>query len=241
MSTTFSVNRDQIILRALRICSAFDPTNPPSTDDMNNVALAFNMMIKEWIVDIPMWKIEIVTLPLLTGQTTYNIGPYATGTGALVTDKILRIQQASIRNNQSTPPNDTPIDQLSIQEYEQFSVKGALGVPNSMLYRPLDDSATVSSYIQVYPTPSDADHALRMVCLTQLDDVNIGTDPLDFPQECYIALSWNLADEIMFEYAVPLDRAQVISMRARDAKTRMADWSQENSDSIRMMYDKRNT
>lgn len=238
MSTTFSVNRDQILLRALRICSAFDPTNPPSTDDMDNLALAFNMMIKEWIIDIPMWKIETVTLPLVANTNTYQIGPFATGTGALVMDKILRIQQASIRNE--TTDSDTPIDQLSIQEYEQYSVKGALGVVNSMIYRPLDDKTGESSYIQVYPTPSDATYSLRLVCLTQLDDVNIGTDPLDFPQECYIALSWNLADEVSFEYSVPLDRAQVISQRARDAKNRMIDWSQENSDSIRMMYDKRN-
>lgn len=240
MSTTFSVSRDDIIKRALRLCGAFDPTNPPTTDDFDTVALAFNMMIKEWIVSIPMWKVEIVTMPLLNGQNTYNIGPYATGTGSVVMDKILRIQQASVRNNATSPPNDTPIDQLSIQEYEQYSVKGALGVVNSMLYRPLDDQTGISSYIQVYPTPADDTHALRMVCLTQLDDVNIGTDPLDFPQECYIALSWNLADEISFEYSVPLDRAQIITMRAKDAKERMADWSQENSDSIRMMYDKRN-
>lgn len=242
MSTTFSVSRDDIINRALRICSSFDPANPPGSTDYTTASLAFNMLIKELIIDVPMWKIEIVTLPLLTGQNTYQIGPYAVGTGSVVMDKILRIQQASIRDNSvADQPQDTPIDQLSIQEYEQYGAKNSLGIPNGMLYRPLDDTASpaVSSYIQVYPTPSDNNHSLRMVCLTQLNDVNVGTDPLDFPQENYLGLSWMLANEISFEYSVPLDRAAKIEQRATAAREKLVDWSQENTDSVRLQYDTR--
>ena len=242
MSTTFSVSRDDIINRALRLCGAFDPANPPGSSDFTIASLAFNMMIKEWIITIPMWKVEIITLPLLQGQNSYNIGPYATGPGALVMDKILRVQYATVRNNQVVgQPFDTPIDQLSIQEYEQYGAKQSSGIVNSMLYRPLDDNQSlgISSYILVYPTPADNTRSLRMICLTELNDVNVGTDPLDFPQECYIALSWNLASEIAFEYQTPLDRFAVIERRAEMTKQAMEDWSQENTDSIRFMYDKR--
>lgn len=242
MSTTFSVSRDDVIVAAFQVCGTYDVTNPPGSAAMSQAAIFFNVMIKSWIKTVPMWKVEIVTLPLLTGQNTYQIGPYAVGTGSLVVDKILRVQYAEVRDNtNASQPFDTPIDQLSIQEYEQYGAKNSLGVVNGMLYRPLDDtpSPAVSSYIQVYPTPADSFHSLRMVCLTQLNDVNIGTDPLDFPQECYLALIYNLANHLSLPSAVPLDRVREIAQRAKATYDEMADWSQENAESIRFMYDNR--
>ena len=241
MATTFSVTRDDIINRALRIVGAYDPTNPPSSIDYSICSLALNMMIKAWIVDgVAMWKVETINLPLLTGVNTYQIGPYATGTGALVTNKILKVLLAVVRNNTNpTAPFDTPIDQLSIQEYEQYGAKASLGVVNSMLYRPVDDSTGNSSYIEVYPTPADSFHSLRMQCYVTIDDVTTGTDPLDFPQECYLALSWNLAAEVGMEYAVSSDRMDRIAAKALSSFNTMKDWSQENSDSVRFLYDTR--
>lgn len=243
MSTTFSVTRDDIINRALRICGAYDATNPPSSTDFSVVSLAMNMMIKAWIVDgVSMWKVETVNIPLLSGQNTYNVGPYATGTGAVVRSKILKILNASVRDNTSASfPFDTVIDLISIQEYENFGSKNSQGVVNSMVYRPLDDSTSpaVSSFIQVYPTPADNFHALRLVVYTTINDVNVGTDPLDFPQETYLALSWNLAKEICMEYSVPMERVGFITKMAKEAFDTMKDWSQENAETIRFMFDKR--
>lgn len=242
MATTFSVSRDDCINRALRLCGTYDATNPPSTQDYINVALAFNMMIKAWILNgQPMWKVVEIVLPLVANINTYNIGPFATGTASLVTTKILKVQQAYIRLNATQ--FDTPIDQISIQEYAQYGSKNSLGVVNSMVYRPLDDNngviQPVSSYINVYPTPSDNTYSLRLIGLVTLNDVTVGTDPVDFPQECYMGLTWCLADQISMEYATSLDRVQMIAQRAAKAYEEMIAWSQENTDSIRFMYDTR--
>lgn len=239
MTTTFSVTRDDVINRALRLCGTYDATNPPTTQDYTNVALAFNMMIKAWVrKGLPMWKIVINQLPLLNGVNTYQIGPYATGTGAVVVSKILKVTYAFIRSSTNF---DTQIDPLSIQEYNNYGSKGALGVVNGYWYQPLDDSASpaVSSYIKVYPTPNDSTRSLFLVCLNTLNDVSLGTDPVDFPQETYMALSWCLANEISMEYATSMDRVQEIKQRAAVIYEEMADWSQENTDSIRFMYDTR--
>lgn len=238
-TTTFSVQASDIMNRALRLCGTFDATNPPSSQDYANVQLAFNMMIKAWIrKGLPMWKIVYNTVPLIEGQNTYEIGPYASGTGAVVCSKILKVTYAFIRDSNSF---DTPIDPLSIQEYNQYGAKGSLGVVNSYWYQPLDDSAYtgVSSFITFYPTPNDATRTIWLVCLSTLDDVNLGTDPVDFPQECYQALSWCLANEISMEYATSMDRVKEISMRAAQQYEEMVDWSQENTDSIRFLYDTR--
>jgi len=239
MSTTFSVQADDIVNRALRLCGTYDATNPPSTQDYTNIHLAFNMMIKAWIRQgLPMWQIVTQPIPLIAGQNTYQIGPYATGTGAVVTSKLLKVTYAFIRDNQNF---DTPIDPLSIQEYNQYAAKGSLGVVNSYWYQPLNDSNTpqVSSFASFYPTPNDSTRTIYFIGLQTLNDVNLGTDPVDFPQECYMALSWNLADEISMEYATSMDRVKEIQMRAMKTYQEMVDWSQENTDSIRFMYDTR--
>ena len=122
MATTFAVSRDDIINRALRLCGTYDATNPPTSQDFQNVGLAFNMMIKAWILNgQPMWKVVETVLPLVTPVNTYQIGPYATGPGALVTTKILKIQQAFIRL--ISTQFDTPIDQISIQNTPSTGVR----------------------------------------------------------------------------------------------------------------------
>lgn len=238
-TTTFFVTRDDVINRALRLCGTYDATNPPGSQDITNVSLALNMMIKAWIrKGLPMWKIIINQVPLIQGQNTYNIGPNATGPGAVVVPKVLKVTYAFIRDSNNF---DTPIDPLSIQEYNQYASKGSLGVVNSYWYQPLDDNSVtgVSSYVKFYPTPNDATRTIFMVCLTTLNDVNLGTDPVDFPQETYMALSWCLANEISMEYATSMDRVQEIKQRAEQLYEEMVSWSQENTDSIRFMYDSR--
>lgn len=238
-STTFSVTRDDVINRALRLCGVYDVTNPPNSQDMASGALAFNMMIKAWIRQgLPMWKIVTVPVPLITGQNTYNIGPFATGPGAIIVPKILKVTYAFIRDSVNF---DTPIDPLSIQEYNQYGAKGSLGVVNSYWYQPLDDSnlTGVSSFIKFYPTPNDSTRTIFLICLSTLNDVVLGTDPVDFPQETYMALSWCLANEISMEYATSMDRVQEIKQRAAILYEEMVSWSQENTDSIRFMYDTR--
>jgi hypothetical protein len=238
-TTTFSVQADDVVNRALRLCGTYDATNPPSSQDYANVHLAFNMMIKAWIrKGLPMWKIATTQVPLLQGQNTYQIGPYATGTGAVVTTKILKVTYAFIRDSFNF---DTPIDPLSIQEYNQYGSKGSLGVVNSYWYQPLDDNATnsVSSFVTFYPTPNDSTRTIFLIGLATLNDIDLGTDPVDFPQETYMALSWCLANEISMEYATSMDRVNKIEERANTLYEEMVDWSQENTDSIRFMYDTR--
>jgi hypothetical protein len=237
MSTTFSVSRDDIVSRALRICGAYDPSVTASSSDFTNVALAFNMLIKSWILEgMTLWKMSTVLVPLVQGQIQYQIGPYATGTGAVVTDKLVKVIYAFIRDANNF---DTPIDQLSFQEYNQYAFKPSLGIPNSYMYVPVDDATGKSSYMNVYPTCQDSTHTIGLIGQVTLDDVNVGTDPVDFPQECYLGLCWCLANEVSLEYADSIERIQVIKQRSDEMYRKMVDWSQENTDSIRMLYDRR--
>lgn len=242
MAAIFSVARDDVINRALRLTGAFDATNPPSTVDYANCSLAFNILIKQWIKSgIPMWKVVTLLVPTTVGQPTIQIGPFALGTGAFVCDKIMRVLYAFIRQNSATSAQfDIPIDPLSMQEYNQYGDKLAQGVPNSYWFLPgEDDSNGPASTLTLYPTSVSTTYSVGLVCYQQLADVNVGTDPVDFPSECYNALCWGLADEISMEYATNLQRVEEIRSRAKEHYDSMVDWSQENTDIIRLMYDRR--
>ena len=244
MAATFSCSWQQVVNEALGICGAYDPTNPPQTPDYNSVSFTLQCMVKQWMIEgMPMWKVVTNVVPLLANQNTYQMGPYATGTGALVTDHVARVTYAFVSTSQGGQPFNTPIDQLSIQEYNQYGSPQSLGTVNSMQYFPLKDSADglSNSYIKVYPTPANGLYTLNMICQVQLTDADslLVTTP-DFPQECYLGLCWCLADLISMKYAVSMDRVQWIAQRAKLMYDKLIDWSQENTDSIRFMYDTRN-
>jgi hypothetical protein len=238
MTSTFSVSRDDVINRALRLTGAYDNSNPPGTVDYTNVSLAFNILIKQWIKSgIPMWKIVTIPVPMVVGQIQYQIGPFATGPGAVVCDKLLRVLNAYITDAFGF---DVPIDPLSWQEYNQYGDKTSLGIPNSYLFQPnIDSAAGLVSFMNVYPTCPDTTHTINLTGYQVLQDVNVGTDPVDYPQETYNALCWGLANEISMEYATSMDRVQEIKARSTDHYNMMVDWSQENTDSIRLLYDRR--
>lgn len=243
MTTTFSVTRDQIITTALGFCGAYDVTNPPLSSDFTQISLIFNMMIKAWIRrGVPQWQVAETVVPMITGNTLYQVGPYATGTGAVVTPKMEKVFYAFIRNTAFAPGlQDTPIDIISLQEYNQYGAKASQGVPNAVFYQPLNDNTftSQSSFIQVYPTPSGSNYEMHLFNYQVLNDVNLGTDPIDFPQETYLAVAWCLANEISMTYATSMDRVQEIKQRAKQWYDEMIDWSTENAETIRFMYDTR--
>ncbi|SRR6266404_314978 len=243
MSSSFSVSRDQCIIEALGLCGAYDITNPPTPADFNSVSFTFNCMVKQWVMSgMPIWQVQTILLPMVVGQTVYQVGPYATGTGALVTpNRIDKVIYGFIRQVSAGQNFDTPIDQLSYQQYNQYGVKSSLGVVNSMLYQPNTDTADGlnNSTVTVYPTASTTNQTVGMVAQVQLNDLNAGTDVPDFPQECFLGLCWSLADLISMKYATDMQRVAFIANRAKVMYDRMVDWSQENTDSIRFLYDKR--
>lgn len=238
ITTTFSVTRDQIVTTALGFCGAYDPTNPPTSQDFTTVSLIFNMLIKAWIRrGVPQWQVVETVLPLVQGQALYQVGPYGAD---LVTPKMEKVFYAFIRDG-NVPPFDTPIDIISLQEYNQYGSKASQGVVNAMFYQPLNDNNVIptSSFVQVYPTPSDSVHSLHMFNHQVLNDVTLGTDMIDFPQETYLAVAWCLANEISMTYATSMDRVQEIKQRAGQWYEEMIDWSTENAETIRFMYDTR--
>ena len=230
MSTTFSVTRDEIIKMSLKECGAFGTGETPDTEDFTDASLALNIIIKSWIaLGLPLWKITTVTVPLVANIITYQIGPTATGTGAVVTDRPLRVFDPFIRVLSSK--QDTPLITLSRQEYQQFGFKTPTGsIPNSIYYQALGGaSPTANGLLTIYPPPADALRSILLQAQVPINDVSVGTDVMDFPAECFQALKWCLAAEISGPYVSSFQKLQRIEGKADRFKKEMENWSVEEA------------
>src|SRR6266404_3466161 len=137
MASSFPVSQDTIIKAAMRQVMTLDQTTGPSPDDYANVSLALNLLLKEWVADgIPLWKVSTLTLPMVANVATYQIGPSAVGTGALITDRPLRILEAELQNTISL--QCIQLWPLAREQYVELSGKLiSFGIPTQYWFEPL--------------------------------------------------------------------------------------------------------
>lgn len=224
-TTTFSVTRDDIIKAALRKLEVIGEGETPSTEDYTNCAFGLNIMLKGWEADgMYLWKLSEITVPLLTNVTSYQIGPTATGTGAVVTDRPMRIIDTSyVRDSAGL---DTNLMILSRQEYNQLGLKSTAGTPSQVFY----DPQLANGVAKFYGAPSDSTHTAYLTAQTPVYDFNSGTETLDFPQEGYQAVVFGLADAMMDEYPkIDPQKASRIMQKAEYYRNQLANYSQEET------------
>jgi len=222
-TTTFLVNRNDIINSSLRLLEVIGIGETAETEDFTNCAQALNIMVKAWQIDgYKLWAVKDISLPLVAATTSYQIGDTATGTGALVTNRPPRIQEAFIRNSSG---NDTGLVQISRQEYDLLGDKTISGTPNQFFYDPL----LTNGVLYVFPVPSDALSTIHLVIQKPLADFNLSTDNPDFPQEWYQSLKWGLAAEIALEYGVPERKIARIEQKASIYKEQLNNWTVEEA------------
>jgi hypothetical protein len=234
MSSTYNLDRDQIITLALRKIGILEIGDVPDPATIANASMSLNLFIKHMSTDgLKMWKNSELVIPLISGQTQYNLGG---STSALmydtqaptvaITDKPLKIIQGFYRNNQSTPPVDVPVLLLSKQEYNVLGSKYSTGTANSIFY----DPKKLTGILSVYLTPdvnAQTNLELHVVAQLPLNDINSATDMADFPNEWTNCLVWNLADQLALEYGIPMNHRQEIGTRAMMYKTQLSDWDVE--------------
>ncbi|MDE2097571.1 MAG: hypothetical protein KGL39_10020 [Patescibacteria group bacterium] len=224
-TTTLLVNRDDIISASLRLLEVIGVGETPEIEDFTNSAQALNIMVKAWQIDgYKLWAVKDLSLPLVSGNATYQIGPSATGTGALVTDRPLRLQDSCyIRDSNG---HDTSVMIVSRQEYNILGAKSSPATPTQIFY----DPQLTNGVLTVFPAPVDSTHTLHLIVQKPLADFNLSTDNPDFPQEWYQALKWGLAAELGLEYGVPERKIARIEQKAAIFKEQLNNWSQEEAD-----------
>jgi len=211
-TTTFTVTRDEIIAAALRLCGVLQDGQAVSTQQTTDAAQALNILLKNfsikgWIQHLYLW----VNIPLVSGQASYTLGASGAGTPL---DRPMRIARGFIRN---TNGYDTPMIQLTRQEYDVTTPKDIPGIPNSFYYDALVGvtSTTVGAgKLYTWPVINDTGYEMYVTVERQIQDITNSTQQFDLPQEWFLPLKWQLAAEIGPEYGVTERTQQRIDQKA---------------------------
>lgn len=222
-STDFSVDRDDLIEGALRICGVLDPESGSATATQLTVgAEALNILVKALEADgMPLWAIKKKTITLTASQANYTVSSLSIG-------RPLKIVAAYRTDSSGTDPIDTPMRVITRDEYISRSSKSTEGVPLEIWYDPQLTNALATVY--VYPTPSSTvatDYTVSIYYQAPFEDFDASTDTPDFPQEWYKCIKWMLANELAYEYGVPGPILDRISMKAELEHNKVLDMGME--------------
>jgi len=224
-TTTFSVTRNDIISASLRLLGVLEEGAQPSATAIENASLVLNMMIKDWMTDgIKLWTTTEITLPLVSGKTSYSIGPESSND--LITNKPLRLIQAFLRNISVDPYIDMPMTLISEQEYNILGSKFSEGTVNSVYYKPY----VTNGIAKVFLTPNEntaEDYELHLNVQRPIEDITGANQTFDFPAEWYQSLRWGLAAELAAEYGLTDARISGIISRSNSYKDRLSAWDTE--------------
>ena len=197
-STDFSVTRDDIIKRALRLIGVVAQGEVPTTDQTTEAAFALNSLVKAWQADgMPLWAIKSYTVPLTAGTSTYEIGLGK----AINIPKPLKVLQAY--NHSTTSDVDIPMRIITKQEYNILGNKTSSGNPIQVYYNPQSEYGILN----VFPVPSTTEQAANTIVIhyqRPFEDFDASTDTPDFPQEWYDAITYGLACRLAPEYGVAM-------------------------------------
>ena len=226
-TTTFSVNRNQVITSALRKLGVLELGEVPDAETIANGSFVLNLLIKQLATSgLRLWTIDEYILPLVANKTFYTIGPALTSD--LATDRPLKVIQSFLRNTSATPNIDIPMTLISKQEYNILGSKFSTGIVNSIYY----DIRQTEGILHVFLTPdanTSTNYELHFFGQRPLYDINSASDVPDFPNEWFNTLVWNLADQLAIEYGVPANHRQEIAMRAKAYLDQMDDWDVETT------------
>lgn len=205
-STDFSLSRDDIIKRALRLVGVLAQGEVPTVEQVDESSVALNGLVKAWQADgMPLWSIKERTVTLVSGQSTYTLS----------TPKPLKVIQAW--NHNTTSNVDIPMRIITKQEYNILGNKTSSGNPIQIYYDPRRDTGE----LHVFPVPSTTEQTLNVIKLVYqapFEDFDAATDTPDFPQEWYDAVTYGLAVRLAGEYQISTEVRKMLMMEANQIK-----------------------
>jgi hypothetical protein len=220
-SYSFTVTRDDIINSALRTLNVLDSASVASGNDLTYCSQALNLLMKQWAdAGMPLWCVQWIQIPMVANKASYTMGP---GGDVNLAYRPTRIISSFLRQNSTN--NDTTIQIVSRQEYEQLGIKSSASVVNQIYY----DAQLPIGTMYCYSVPSDATYTLWVSVQRPIMDVVNGTDNFDVPQEFFMLLKWALVEELSLEYAAPPMVVQIAAQKAEHYKTTAFNWQQEET------------
>lgn len=183
----FNPSLGDLVLYAFNLCGV---RNTALTQEhMVSARMAANMMLADWSNDGPnLWKVDLVTTPLIAGQATYNVGP----------ETIAILDAYVTLDDGLSPPIDRIILPISRSEYATYPNKEQQGATSVYWYDRL-----ISPTITLYQVPDGTSFTyLKYYRFTQVQDAGFPAgQTVDIPYRWMKAFSDGLALELSRSWA----------------------------------------
>ena len=172
-------------------------------EHLSSARMATNLMLSRWANQgVNLWKVELVTINLVTDTSTYSVDPNV----VMVLDTYV-----------TTPNSGANIDRIilpvSRTEYASYPNKTQQGFPTIYWFDRL-----ISPTITVWPVPntSNGPTTLSYYAVTQIQDSNLTNgQTVDIPYRWYEAFANGLAYRLARIWNPPL--AQMLKMEADES------------------------
>lgn len=217
-STDFTLANNEIVAKAFNILGAGSEGEAITARMYQDGTLSLNLLLKTWGAQAHLWTLTEGSVTLVASQADYALA-------TLFSVKPMRV--LSVRRRTTANSIDTPLMELSRQEYYDQPNKTIASVPTSFYYDPQRATGTLS----IWPTASTstaADQTLKVTYLRRMEDMDSSSDEADLPQEWLQALVWNLALDLLTEYPVnDPNLAARIERRAGQLYASLKGWDEE--------------
>jgi len=193
LTDNFNLTRDELIRAAFEDINVAVTNEPLDPDDIQVAQIALNVLVTSWKAHgLQLWKRGRASLTLVASDYDYDLTP-TLGAG---TEKPMRLLTV---NRKYTDGTETDMNKLSLQEYENLPNKTTEGTPVNYYFEP----GRLTSTLYVWPAPNATaatEYTIEYVYQQPLQDMDIGTEEIDFPNEWYQAVELALAHALDRKY-----------------------------------------
>jgi hypothetical protein len=221
-SADFSVSGSEIVSAAYRIVYNTSSEYTLEAVELADGLQALNMLVKNLMgppnflaKGIKTWQRKTASLTL-TAKIEFSLKSSGGDLNIDIPAKVLHANYKIASND-----NETPLREMTYQQYFQIADKTATGTPNRYNYQRELDAGKFR--LNVVPTAAivSAGNTIEIAYLTPLEDFDAGANDPYFPQEWYRPLKWLLAQEMHPESgrAMPAEVAALASQSVESANT----------------------
>jgi len=195
-STNHNMTVGEVISAALRVCGIGLNGETATAQETNDTLEAMEGLIKLWSVrGLKLWMRRNQDITMVASDKDYTLGP----SGDVTMDRPSDVFNAQLVDSSG---NTIPVTPMSREQYRKLSDPTSTGTPTQFHYDPQLTNGTL--YLWPVPDATAAStYTLNINYSKPIDDADATTNDLEFPQEWYLALKWNLIKEIMMEYDLP--------------------------------------
>jgi len=161
-------------------------------EHMEAARMASNMMLSRWANQgVNLWAVDLITVPLVQGQATYNVDPNT----VVILDAYMRIDDGM------SDPIDRIILPISRSEYASYPNKEQQGFTTTYWFDRL-----LSPTVTLWPVPDgNSAQYLKYYRVRQLQDSNLQNgQQVEIPYLWMEAFAYGLAQRLAQIWAPPL-------------------------------------